>query len=35
MGMKNQKKGTWEDCVRLAGVSHVIEHKNTVSKLYT
>jgi hypothetical protein len=35
MRMKNHKEGMWEDCVTLAGVKHVSEQKNSVSKLYT
>jgi hypothetical protein len=35
MRMKNHKEGMWEDCVTLAGINHVREQKNIVSKLNT
>jgi hypothetical protein len=35
MRMKNRKEGMWEDCVTLAGVNHVSEQRNIVSKLHT
>jgi hypothetical protein len=35
MRMKNHKEGMWEDGVTLAGLSHVSEQKNSVSKLCT